>query len=92
MWTLASAFLFVMAFIANLHTEPIPNSEFDRLLALASHGNLTAAADIPQYAPYNRTLLDIYLQNPGKYLAYFVLSILFIRSILQTNNLKYTKF
>jgi hypothetical protein len=70
MWTLAS--LVVMAFIANLHSEPIPNSEFDRLLALAAHGNLTPAADLPQYAPYNRTLLDKYLQNPGKFLAYFV--------------------
>ena len=91
MLNLASC-LVVMALFAKLHTEPIPNSEFDRLLALASHGNLTAAPDIPQYSPYNRTLLDKYLQNPGEYLAYFVLSILCIRSILQTNNLKYTQF
>ena len=60
MWTLAT--LVVMAFIVNLHSEPIPdaNSEFNRLLALAAHGNLTPAADLPQYAPYNRTLLDKY--------------------------------
>ena len=72
MWTLASASLVVMAFIANLHSKPIPNSEFDLLLALAAHGNLTPAADLPQYAPFNRTLLDKHLQNPGKFLAYFV--------------------
>ena len=67
------ATLVVMAF----YCKPLPdaNKEFDRLSALPALGNLTPAADLPQYAPYNRTLLDKYLQNPGKltkFLAYFI--------------------
>jgi hypothetical protein len=76
MWTLAT--LVAMAFLANFYCEPLPdaNKEFDRLLSLAASGNLTPSANLPEYAPYTRqTLLDKYLQNPGKLmelLAYFV--------------------
>ena len=77
MWTL----LFAVAILANLGCcEPLPdakaNQEFDRLLSLAASGNLTPSANVPNYAPYTRqTLLDKYLENPGKLiklLAYFV--------------------
>ena len=66
MLTLAT--LVVMAFLANFYCKPLPdaNKEFDRLLALAAFGNLTPSSNLPEYAPYNRTLLDKYLQNPGK--------------------------
>ena len=76
MWTLAT--LVAPAFLANFYCEPLPdaNKEFDRLLSLAASGNLTPSANLPEYAPYTRqTLLDKYLQNPGKLmelLAYFV--------------------
>ena len=74
MWTL----LVAVAILANCCCEPLPdaNQEFDRLLSLAASGNLTPSANVPNYAPYTRqTLLDKYLENPGKlikFLAYFV--------------------
>jgi hypothetical protein len=74
MWTL----LLAVAILANCCCEPLPdaNKEFDRLLLLAASGNLTPSANLPDYAPYTKqTLLDKYLQNPGKlmkFLAYFV--------------------
>ena len=77
MWTL----LFAFAALSSLGCcEPLPdpkaNQEFDRLLSLAASGNLTPSANVPNYAPYTmKTLLDRYLENPGKlikFLAYFV--------------------
>ena len=73
------------------------NQEFDRLLASAAVGNLTPNANVKNYAPYTKkTLLDRYLENPGKLaklLAYFVVlnSLHLIRSILQTNSYKLNK-
>ena len=77
MWTLL---LQVWAVASLGCCEPLPdakaNQEFDRLLSLAASGNLTPSANVPNYAPYTRkTLLDKYLENPGKlikFLAYFV--------------------
>ena len=82
--------------------KPIPeakaNQEFDRLLASASVGNLTQNTNLKNVDPYmpKKTLLDRYLENPGKlakFLAYFVVinSLHLIRSILQTNSYKLNK-
>ena len=99
MWTL----LFAFAALASLGCcEPLPdakaNQEFDRLLAAASVGNLTPNANLKNVDPYmpKKTLLDRYLENPGKlakFLAYFVVinSLHLIRSILQTNCYKLNK-
>ena len=81
---------------------PIPeakaNQEFDRMLASASVGNLTQNTNLKNVDPYmpKKTLLDRYLENPGKLaklLAYFVVinSLHLIRSILQTNSYKLNK-
>ena len=53
------------------------NQELNRLLASAAVGNLTPNANLKNVDPYmpKKTLLDRYLENPGKLgklLAYFV--------------------
>ena len=50
----------------------LPNDEFNRLLLQAAEGNLTQDKSVKPVAPYHheKTLLDRFMENPGKKLAY----------------------